>query len=396
MQFYLRATHASRVQKPAATRRPSAASPFAAASKTKPSVKRDALAKELEDDSIPGERLSQTGKIYSTITVDGVKDVLSALEHITTSMFDQLPDRAGMNSTRIAEVLNFQKNLPPIVTLAHVHALISASSKVEREIASLLASNQIRKLKIVGRGNDISGISEVLITTRQLEHMLRTSSISTSAVRSFLDTLARSPRTVSLPANALPPAHTKELLNAGFLVSSSLSAPSNSRSSSHNVTTPSSLTAPTTVSRAPAGTLAAVGGPASFEALGGVGSASTPTTFTPTTGQTFHLSLPRLGTALRLLAQTRTHLLSLLSRSPHRETPLYLLRERWDGAVDTESRSSVAKRVRGEFSGVPPAKTKKWKDLRGVRFEWALEEALGAGLVEGFETGSVGWGIRVL
>ena len=58
--------------------------------------------------------------------------------------------------------------------------------------------------------------------------------------------------------------------------------------------------------------------------------------------------------------------------------------------------SSVAKRMRGEFTGVLPGRTKKWKDLYGMRFRWVLEEAIGAGLIELFDTGSVGPGVRCL
>lgn len=64
--------------------------------------------------------------------------------------------------------------------------------------------------------------------------------------------------------------------------------------------------------------------------------------------------------------------------------------------METEKSFSLAKRARGEFAGILPGRTKKWKDLYGMQFRWVLEEALGAGLVEIFETGSVGPGIRCL
>jgi hypothetical protein len=87
-------------------------------------------------------------------------------------------------------------------------------------------------------------------------------------------------------------------------------------------------------------------------------------------------------------------LVSLLKKSSSGEAPLYLLRDRWDGAVETEKSFHLAKRARGESAGILPGKTKKWKDLYGMSFRWALEEALGAGLVEMFDTGSVGPGLR--
>ena len=359
------------------------------------------MAKHLEDDA-NHQKLVDTGKAVTSISIDGVKDVSSALEYITATIFSPLPDRAGMNSTRIAEVLNFQKNLPPVVTLAHVHALISASSKVEREVAALLATNQCRKLKIVGRGNDVSGISEVLLGTKHLEQRLRDSRISETTIQAFLGALENSPRTVSISSSSLGPDHVKELLHTGFLVSSSLS--NSSRSNSNPTTTSSTLLSPPTISRAASGSISAVGGTAAFEQLGGVGTPSASTSNLANESRrphslptTLFLSFPNLGTYLRLLNASRTHLLSLLSRSPHRETTLTLLRERWDGAVDTPgNRVSAAKRARGEFAAVLPAKTKKWRELKGVRFEWALEECVGAGLVELFDTGAVGLGVRCL
>lgn len=111
---------------------------------------------------------------------------------------------------------------------------------------------------------------------------------------------------------------------------------------------------------------------------------------------TLFLSLPNTGTYLRLLGSGRAHLLALLRRSASGEAPLGLLKDRWDGAVETEKSFHVAKRARGEFAGILPGKTRKWKELYGMHFRWVLEEALGAGLVEMFETGSVGPGIRCL
>lgn len=72
------------------------------------------------------------------------------------------------------------------------------------------------------------------------------------------------------------------------------------------------------------------------------------------------------------------------------------LKERWDGVVASDDAATTAKRIRGEFVGVLPGKTKKWKQFYGLTFEWVLEECVGAGLVECFETRSVGLGVRAL
>ena len=109
----------------------------------------------------------------------------------------------------------------------------------------------------------------------------------------------------------------------------------------------------------------------------------------------YFFSLPNTGPYLRLLSAARSHLLTLLKQSKYHEAPLYLLRDRWNGAVE-DNRSFSVRRTRGEFSGVLPGRTKKWKEFNGMSFRWILEEALGAGLVELFDTGSVGPGVRCL
>ncbi|RVX68858.1 hypothetical protein B0A52_07513 [Exophiala mesophila] len=402
MPLYLTAAHSSRVQKPASTsvtgsRRRSSA-PFSNIPRTKSSIQRtkslgEVLENDLDDqsDTEDDHVLDKTGKVLSVLRVEDAKTVLAAMRHSQQSMFAPLPDRAGMNSVRISEVLNFQKNMPPIVTLAHVHALLAASSKTEREIATLQSSGKLRKIKVVGRGNDISGISEALITVQDYEALLQRSRIPPEILNDFCNLLRRYPRSTSFPAHELPSTHVSSLTRTGFLVSSSLSGSRNLSLAG------ASLVSMPTISRAASGSSGAVGGDAAFENLGGTGGASR-LNYASTHAQTgqLALSVPNIGPYLRLLSAGRSHLLELLGKSKYREAPLYLLRERWDGAVDTDSRPSAAKQLRGEFSGIMPSKTKKWKDLYGLNFDWALEECLGAGLIELFETRSVGLGVRGL
>ena len=72
-----------------------------------------------------------------------------------------------------------------------------------------------------------------------------------------------------------------------------------------------------------------------------------------------------------------------------------LLRHRWDGGVAGQDPISQAKRARGEFAGVLPGATRKWRTYHGLRFEWVLGECVAAGLLELFETGTIGRGVRV-
>ncbi|THC98701.1 hypothetical protein EYZ11_001835 [Aspergillus tanneri] len=269
-----------------------------------------------------------------------VENVVQALCYVRDHMFENLPARAGMSSTRSAEVLNFRRSLPPLVSVAHVHTLLDAPTKVEKEIMELVNSGRIRRLVVPGRGNDAAGST--------------------------------------VPGAAFTASEYMALVRAGFLVSSSFPA-----QGSLSIASLPSLPSPS-VAENPASRSDSAAQPTQMEAINR----------SQLHSATLFLSLPNTGPYLRLLAAGRAHLLSLLKKSP--EIPLDLLRDRWDGAVESEKSFSVAKRARGEFAGVLPGRTKKWKELYGMNFRWVLEEAIGAGLVEIFDTGSVGPGIRCL
>lgn len=389
--------NSSRIRKtPPASLRRHSSSPFSSVARVRSSPQRaKSLAQAYEgaeDDD--DRRLDDNGIRVSVLPVAEVIDVLTAIDHGVTSLFCPIPERAGMNSVRIAEVLNFQKKLPPLVSLAHVHALISASSKTERDVNTLIDAGAIRRIKVVGRGNDISGASDFLVTTLSLERLLQNSHVPDTVISDFLSLLAHNPRATTISPAQLPPSHLPALVSSGFLVSSSTVTRNLSLSGSAIVSTAS-------ISRASSGSTDAVGGQAAYETLGGVNSSSRTTTTTTlsttSTSAALHLSLPSIGALIRLLALGRAHLLELLAKSAYRELPLSLLRERWDGAIDGENSSaSKARNVRGIFSEIMPNKTKKWRKLWGMRFEWALAECLGAGEVEVFETGSVGLGVRAI
>ena len=104
-----------------------------------------------------------------------------------------------------------------------------------------------------------------------------------------------------------------------------------------------------------------------------------------------------IGAETRLPKRGPRENLSLLKQiSPRfKEATHELLKEKWEGNIANDA-TARAKRARGEWSGVLPGKTKKWKDFYGLRFEWVLAECVGSGLVELFETGSVGWGVRAI
>ena len=114
------------------------------------------------------------------------------------------------------------------------------------------------------------------------------------------------------------------------------------------------------------------------------------------TDTNYNFSLPNTGSHTKLITEARTHLLNLLKKSKYKEAPLQVLRERWDGGILGKEDIVEKKKARGEFAGILPGRTKKWKHFHGLQFEWILEECVGAGLIELFETGSVGKAARVI
>jgi hypothetical protein len=150
-----------------------------------------------------------------------------------------------------------------------------------------------------------------------------------------------------------------------------------------------------TVSRAAAGSVAAAGGQGVLHAAGGTGGRSVSGPAGAGSG-VFSVAVPGSGVFLKLVSAALEHLCELLRKTQYREMPEADLREKWDGGIVGDSEVALAKKARGEFTGVMPGRTKKWKEFQGLAFNWVLQEAVGAGLVEVFETRSVGRGVRLV
>ncbi|KAL9006995.1 MAG: hypothetical protein Q9188_000283 [Gyalolechia gomerana] len=395
------AAHSSRITKkplrPPRLKR-SATSPFTSFNQRKPiqrsKSKPECSTTQDEEEDFFGERLDDLGVVTTLATDLNLRDVAQIVQYAIGHMFDPLPERGGFSSTRIAEILNFRKSLPATVSVSHVHALSKSPTATEREISELIKAGVLLKVVIPGRGTGGSAVGEGLVLFKDLEDMLKRSDIVDDGLREkFLSHLHIHPTQSSIPPITLLPTELSSLKRAGFLTTTTQAPTSDLLPS-----TLSSTSIPT-ISRAPSGSLAAIGGPTALTSAG-----ATPTLrlTNNTTTPPHHLSLPNMGPYLRLLTTARSHLLSLLQKSRFRELPLYLLRERWDGGIsDSIDPAARAKRVgRGKFIAsdglLLPARTKKWKGFCGLGFEWVLAESLGAGLVEVFETGSVGMGVRVV
>lgn len=321
------------------------------------------------------ERLDDNGVIASLATDLNFRDVPQFVQYIQTRMFCDIPERApGMNSTRIAEILNYRAALPPIVTLAHVHALSSSPTKTEREIAELAQAGIIRKVAVPNRGVGAAAVGDGLVLVSEWEGLVHSHSDLGEEVKiKYLSLFKDNPTSTTVSGINFTPAEVSALTTAGFLTSATATTSQTdlfARPGAASLGTLASLS--TAGSKNASGSLAAVG------------------------GSEANFSLPNTGPHLRLLLAARTHILNLLKKSKYREAPMNTLNERWDGGIAADDEQSQARKARGEFVGVLPGRTKKWKQFYGLRFEWVLEECVGAGLVELFETGSVGKGVRTI
>ena len=152
-----------------------ASSPFGSLPQRKPIQRAQSKPEvvETEQDDLFEDRLDDLGLVASLATDLSLRDVVQSMNYIRSHMFDEIPERSGMNSTRISEVLNFRRFLPPIVTNGHVHALIKSPTLVEREIAQLVSAALLRKITIPGRGIGRSSISDALVLVKDWELLIR-------------------------------------------------------------------------------------------------------------------------------------------------------------------------------------------------------------------------------
>ncbi|KAG9690969.1 hypothetical protein KCU95_g12989, partial [Aureobasidium melanogenum] len=346
--------------------------------------------------------LDNTGIVTTLPPPKVPQDVVSLIRYIQQHTWTDIPERAaGMNSTRIAEVLNFQKNMPPIVSIAHLHAVSTSTTATERQLATLIHSGTVKKINIPGRGKGGFAIGEgVILVEDWINTIQQHSALSQQLKQKYAKVLEGNTSSYTVPASLFQPEEVQELIAAGFMTSTSVLS-GDLFSLPGQASSPGSSSLANSWSTAATGTLAATGGASAVHLNGGGGKGLNLTPSTPKSPsqqpQTLTFSLPYTGAYLRLVTEARTHLFSLLTKSSpkYKESTREMLRERWDGGIPLEDAQSRAKRARGEWNGVLPGKTKKWKAFYGARFEWILEECLGSGGVECFRTGSVGLGVRV-
>jgi hypothetical protein len=158
------------------------ASPFAAHARRKPSSGGVSSLKQTADLDLDDPLPDLGGSHYISQTAP-VQNVLEAIQYIRDVIFEELPQRAGMNSTRIAEVLNLRRSLPPLASVAHVHTLLDAPTQVEREIVELVQAGQVRRLIIPGRGNDAAGLGDCLVLAEDWERLVKGSALLDTSIK---------------------------------------------------------------------------------------------------------------------------------------------------------------------------------------------------------------------
>jgi hypothetical protein len=398
MSYQRTAAPSSRVNKSASKKKNS---PFQTTKRRKPSVSATARLKRVIEADDTASELDDYGRLESPEVLRvriapglSSSDIVDIMRYFQSHMFSDIPNRApGMNSTRIAEVLNYRLQLPPIIPIAHLHALRSSPTSTEREIVSKVQAGVLRKVTIPGRGLGATAIGEVLILVSEWENLVHeSSSLSDALKEKYIAYLNRKPTPVFKPDDL------KALSRAGLLT-----ARSTAPSISNTFLQPGSTSIGTLAYVADAGSRHASGTDAavatsSVEHLTGGSGAQTrlqPGVFGGVVSQLpYNLSLPNTGPYLRLISAARGYMLGLLAKSgPRKSMPLERLRERWDGGtIDSDANAHLDKPVRG----VLPGRTKKWREFYGLRFEWVISECIGAGLVECFRTGSVGTGVRAI
>lgn len=122
------------------------------------------------------ERLPDAGIVVELAPEVSFVDVVQVIRYVQSIMFSHVPERSsGLNSTRISETLNFRVSLPPIVTLAHVNALLNAPCTIEREVTRLRRDGVVRQVVVPGRGSGGAGTAEGLVLFEDWQRLINDS-----------------------------------------------------------------------------------------------------------------------------------------------------------------------------------------------------------------------------
>ncbi|KAG6293895.1 hypothetical protein E4U46_007022 [Claviceps purpurea] len=318
-------------------------------------------------------------------------DVVQTMRYIRTRMFTAVPSR-GFTSTRTAELLNYRAGMPRLVTMGHIHAVLGGTSpsRVEREVAELVGKGLLRRVRVERRGP----LGEALMEMEDLRVLLGRvegeGGLGGRTREAFWRFLRRRPTVLVVGAGDIRQEAQKEddesqvdeLVRAGFLTSCATAAPANGtlHLRPEDRTT---LTSIAHVSRFASGSVSAVGGRNALHLAGGGGATARKHRAANNAVSSFRIAVPGHGRYLKLADAAVRWVQDALSATTWGQGPEAWLRERFEASQTSHGADN--KNLYGP----------RWKDLWGVEWEWVLGEAVGLGIVDLFDTGSVGRGVRM-
>jgi hypothetical protein len=239
---------------------------------------------------------------------------------------------------------------------------------VEREVVELNGKGVLRKMRVARRG----GIGHALIESSSLEAMVRDAPrLSVMTQNKFIAFLRDNPLAQTLPHDAFTLDETNELVRAGFLFSAMHARAGDTLHIRPEDRT--TLMSIERVSQAASGTVSAVGGENAIHLSGGSGGGSRARTLDREDSMTSRIAIPGHGRYLKLAEAAVDWLRETLAKTKWGEGPEGWLKERFEG---------------GGLYGP------RWKEFWGLEWDWLLGEAVGLGVVELFDTSSVGRGVR--
>ncbi|KAG6057349.1 hypothetical protein E4U17_001426 [Claviceps sp. LM77 group G4] len=362
-----------------------------------------------------------------------LRDVVQTMRYIRSRMFTAVPSR-GFTSARTAELLNYRAGMPRLITMGHIHAVLGGSSpsRVEREVAELVSKGLLRRVRVERRGP----LGEALIEMEDLRVLLGRmedeGQLGGRTREAFWRFLRRRPTVLVVgvgdiregskgrllggeeeeedddddEAEAgggedrdgdgngngngngffLTPSQVDELVRAGFLTSCATAAPANDalHLRPEDRTT---LTSIAHVSRFASGTVSAVGGRNALHLAGGGGGVTARKHHAANnhTVSSFQIAVPGHGRYLKLADAAVRWVQDALSATTWGQGPEAWLRERFEASQTPCIYGADNKNLYGP----------RWKEFWGVEWEWVLGEAVGLGIVDLFDTGSVGRGVRM-
>ena len=314
------------------------------------------------------EQLDDVGSATALSESLILRDVPQAMRYVRSHMFSPVPER-GFTSTRTTELLNQRAVFPGIVTLGHLHAILDSPTGIEREVAELTSKGVLRKVRIARRG----GMGEALIEAGDYDAMMDRTNLNEETKSRYKTYLRENPTASTIPDDVLSTAQADALIRHGFLTTHLQNDPFSTLSIRPEDRT--TLTSIQRIAKNASGSLSAVGGSNVIHLSGGGSGAPTLTHASSSFSQDLKIAIPGHGRYLKLAAAGVAWLRDMLSRTKWGECPESWLEERFEG---------------GGLYGP------RWKDFWGVEWSWILGEAVGLGVVEVFETRSVGKGVRAL